>query len=383
MSSIFGKAGITSSPVGFRDNEQLNVAVAVQGVGKSTVMAVQVDSPVVMTKPAGVALPSLVVSDSDIDKIGESVSREIGMTTQKIIDKMVVGKFDDLGVILTGITQEIDKLDPASMQKGGAIGWLQRTFTDVKATLTLRLKSAQDVFDGLEGKISSHITVQQEWVKDLESLYNENFNHYQKIVNEMKDVERLIAYVDDQIKSWPEIDLTSPLAAMQVQQVRDAETKLNRLRLKMDNLLRLKAMTELNSPKIRQQQDTSRVTISTLKDIISQTIPIVKMEFALFIQTLDTQKSVQLTSDVRDLATKTLIKGSDSAKLSAIESAKALNTPVITNETLQTLRSRVLETVVEVKRIENDAQIKRENEAVQIVEGQKTLLTALKQSGRI
>lgn len=377
--SVFGKAGISSAPVGYREPEQ----VAPQNTYVPQVVPVRVDSPLVMMKPSGVAMPSLIVTDSDIDKIGEQVSREIGFTTQKIIDKMVVGKFDDLGVILTGITNEIDKLDPAQMQKGGAVGWLQRTFTDVKATLTLRLKSAQDVFDGLEGKISSHITVQQEWVKDLESLYNENFNHYQKIVNEMNDVHKLIDYVDDQIKNWPEIDLTSDLAAMQVQQVRDAETKLNRLRLKMDNLLRLKAMTELNSPKIRQQQDTSRVTISTLKDIISQTIPIVKMEFALFIQTLDTQKSVKLTSDVRDLATKTLIKGSDSAKLSAIESAKALNTPVITNETLQTLRSRVLETVVEVKRIENDAQIKREQEAIQIVEGQKTLLTALKQSGRI
>jgi uncharacterized protein YaaN involved in tellurite resistance len=379
--SVFGKAGISSAPVGYRE-DPTPVATAPAPVQRQ-VIPVQVDSPIVMQKPSGVAMPSLVVSDADIDKIGESVSREIGFTTQKIIDKMVVGKFDDLGVILTGITNEIDKLDPAQMQKGGVVGWLQNKFTDVKATLTLRLRSAQDVFDGLEGKISSHITVQQEWVKDLEALYNENFNHYQKIVAEMTDVERLIAYVDDQIKSWPEIDLNSPLAAMQVQQVRDAETKLNRLRLKLDNLLRLKAMTELNSPKIRQQQDTSRVTISTLKDIISQTIPIVKMEFALFIQTLDTQKSVKLTGDVRDLATKTLIKGGDSAKMAAIESAKALNTPVITSETLQTLRSRVYETVVEVKRIETDAQTKREQEAIQIVEGQKTLLTALKQSGRI
>jgi uncharacterized protein YaaN involved in tellurite resistance len=214
-------------------------------------------------------------------------------------------------------------------------------------------------------------------------LYNENFHHYQKIIKEMQDVERLIGYVDDQIKSWPEIDLSSPTAAMSIQQTRDAESKLNRLRMKHDNLIRLKAMTELNSPKIRQQQDTSRVTISTLKDIISQTIPIVKMEFALYIQTVDSQKSIKLTNEVRTLATKTLIKGADGAKMAAIESAKALNTPVITSDTLQILRNRVMETVVEVKRVESDAQIKREQEAIQIVEGQKSLLTALKASGTI
>lgn len=328
-------------------------------------------------------MPSLIVTDSDIDKIGEEVSREIGQTTQKIIDKMVVGKFDDLGAILTQITGEVDKLDPASLQKGGVVGWLQNKFTDVKQTLTMRLKSAQGVFDNLEGKISTHIVTQQEWVKDLESLYMENFAHYQKIVAEMAETERLIAYVDNQIKSWPEIDPASPTAAMAIQQTRDAETKLNRLRMKLDNLLRLKAMTELNSPKIRQQQDTSRVTISTLKDIISQTIPIVKMEFALYIQTVDSQKSIKLTNEVRTLATKTLIKGADSAKMSAIESAKALNAPVITSDTLQTLRNRVMETVVEVKRVETEAQTKRELEATQIVEGQKSLLQALKASGTI
>lgn len=328
-------------------------------------------------------MPSLIVTDSDIDKIGESVSREIGQTTQKIIDKMVVGKFDDLGAILVQITGEVDKLDPASLQKGGVVGWLQNKFTDVKATLTMRLKSAQGVFDNLEGKISTHIVAQQEWVQDLETLYHENFAHYQKIVSEMAEVDRLINYVDNQIKNWPEIDLNSPTAAMAIQQTRDAEAKLNRLRMKLDNLVRLKAMTELNSPKIRQQQDTSRVTISTLKDIISQTIPIVKMEFALFIQTVDSQKSIKLTNEVRTLATKTLIKGADGAKMAAIESAKALNTPVITSDTLQTLRNRVLETVVEVKRVETDAQHKREQEAIQIVEGQKSLLTALKAAGTI
>ncbi|QXV71672.1 putative von Willebrand factor type A domain protein [Pseudomonas phage psageK4] len=333
--------------------------------------------------PAALPMQNLIVTDSDIDKIGEDVSREIGQTTQKIIDKMVVGKFDDLGAILTQITGEVDKLDPASLQKGGVVGWLQNKFTDVKATLTMRLKSAQGVFDNLEGKIGTHITTQQEWVKDLESLYMENFQHYQKIVAEMGETERLIAYVDNQIKSWPEIDMNSPTAAMAIQQTRDAETKLNRLRMKLDNLVRLKAMTELNSPKIRQQQDTSRVTISTLKDIISQTIPIVKMEFALYIQTVDSQKSIKLTNEVRTLATKTLTQGADSAKMAAIASAKALNTPVITSDTLQILRNRVMETVIEVKRVETDAQAKREQEAVQIVEGQKSLLTALKAAGTI
>lgn len=324
-----------------------------------------------------------VISDADIDKIGESVSREIGQTTQKIIDKMAVGKFDELGAILTQISNEANKLDPASIQKGGIIGWLQNSFTDVKGKLMLRLNTAQQVFQGLEDKISNHIVVQSEWVVDLDNLYMENFAHYQKIVIEIAEVGKLKAYAEQQIASWPAIDMEHPEAAMQAQLLRDAQTKVNRLDMKADNLRRLKAMTEINSPKIRSQQDASRATISTLKDVITQTIPIIKMEFAMFLQTLDVQKSVSLTSEVRNLATKTLTQGAEGAKMAAIASAQAMNTPVITTQTLQTLRAKMLETVTEVNRVENAGRDQRSADAIELVQGQKSLLTALTQQGKI
>lgn len=367
MSSVFAKAGIKEAVAPIIGADRMGVPT--RGI-----------FPVAGAAPMK---QMTLISDADIDKIGESVSRDIGQTTQKIINKMAVGKFDELGAILTQIHNEANKLDPASIQKGGIVGWFQGRFTDVKGKLMLRLSSAQEVFKGLEDKISSHITVQQEWVVDLDTLYLENFQHYQKIVVEIRDVEGLIVYARSQLESWPTIDPADPQAAMQAQMLRDAQTKLNRLDMKVDNLRRLKAMTEMNSPKIRQQQEASRVTISTLKDVISQTIPIIKMEFAMFLQTLDVQKSVTLTSEVRNLATKTLTHGAEGAKMAAIASANAMNTPVITNETLGLLRAKMLETVVEVKRIETAGQEQRKVDAIAIVEGQKSLLTALTQSGRI
>lgn len=370
--SMFGDASLKGKTGGIAKGT-IEVMVAETGAGRSIFPATAVPQMRQLT----------VISDADIDKIGESVSREIGMTTQKIINKMAVGKFDELGAILTQISNEANKLDPSSIQKDGLVGWFQNRFTDVKGKLMLRLSSAQQVFEGLEEKISSHITVQSAWVVDLDELYLENFNHYKKIVTEIQEVERLKNYAQDQIAAWPEIDLNHPEAAMQAQLLRDAQTKVNRLDMKADNLRRLKAMTEINSPKIRSQQDASRATISTLKDVITQTIPIIKMEFAMFLQTLDVQKSVSLTSEVRNLATKTLTQGAEGAKMAAIASATAMNTPVITTQTLQTLRAKMLETVTEVNRVEDAGRNQRSADAVELVQGQKTLLTALTQQGRI
>lgn len=324
----------------------------------------------------------LIVGDDDIDRIGENVSRDLGQTTQKIINKMAVGKFDELGSILTTISLEADKLDPASLQKGGVVGWFQNRFTDIKAQLTMRLNTAQQVFSGLEEKIGTHIATQQNWIQDMEGLYNENYNHYSKIVAEMREVNNLIKTCEEQVASWPEVDLSDPNAPMQVQLVRDAESRIHRLRLKLDGLLRLKTMTEINSPRIRQQQEASRTAVSTLKGVILN-IPVIMMEFAMFKQSLDVQSSIRLTDSVRDLTEKSLTKGAEGAKMAAIGSAKALNTANISNQTLNTLRSRLLETVTEVRKVETDSIQRCQTDAQELVEGQKTLLTALKQSGKI
>lgn len=325
---------------------------------------------------------NLIISDDDIDRVGENVSRDLGQTTQKIIAKMSVGKFDELGAILATIQTEANNLDPASLQKGGVVGWFQNKFTDLKTQLTLRLSTAQTVFSGLEEKIATHITVQQTWISDMEGLYQENYNHYVKIVDEMAQVNNIIATCESQIAAWPQIDISDPNAPMQVQLVRDAESKVHRLRLKLDSLLRLKTMTEINSPRIKQQQESSRTAVSTLKGIVMN-IPVIMMEFALFKQSLDVQGSIRLTDSVRDLTEKSLTKGAEGAKLAAIGSAKALNTATISNETLNSLRSRLLETVVEVRRIETDAMTRCQNDQKSLVEGQKTLLTQLQQSGKI
>lgn len=333
-------------------------------------------------REAGLPTRNLIVSDEDIDRIGENVSRELGNTTQKIITKMSVGKFEELGAILTVIASEADKLDPASLQKGGVVGWFQNKFSDLKNTLTMRLSSAQQVFGDLENKISTNITTQQAWITDMEGLYGENYNHYNKIVNEMREVENLINTCESQVAAWPEIDLNGPNAAMEAQMVRDAESKIHRLKLKLDTLLRLKTMTEINSPRIRQQQESSRTAVSTLKGIMMN-IPVIMMEFALFKQTLDVNTSIQLVSNVRDLTEKSLLQGSAGAKLAAINSAKALGTATISTETLSTLRQRVLETVTEVRQIERDDVARCTTDAKELANGQKSLLTALKQTGSI
>lgn len=336
-----------------------------------------------LPQPSSSMVISPVVSSQDIDNLGSNISKQARATTEKIISKMSTSSFDELGAILAQIQSEADKLDPASLQKTGLAGWWQRTFGNVKQQLTLRLKNADAVFAGLEQKISDHMAVHNEWIKDLETLYNENYDRYKQVMEIITEGQSWKEALENQIRNWPKISPEDPEAPMKIQAKRDAEDLLNQLKRRLDGFLRIKVVTEANAPKIRSQQSTSKVTISTLRDIVEQTIPLIKDEFALFIQSLDTQKSIQLVDSAKVLANRTLTKSADAAKQSAVEAAKAYNNPVISTDTLNNIRNKMIETVTEVNKINSDATTQRAADAKMLADTQKQYLQQLQESGAV
>lgn len=332
--------------------------------------------PISQNQSQQILVPTLI-KESDVEGLGADLSRNVGATTEKIIQKMGVANFDELGKVLAGVQTEVYKLDPASVKKTGIAGWIQAKFGNIKKDLTVRLRKADAVFTDLSAKISTHITVHTEWVKDLDVLYKENHDRYLAIVKTIETGEKWRDQMQAQLDTWPEIDPNDRDLAMKIQDKRNAEAILNRLKIKLDSFLRLKTVAESNAPKIKSQQETSKTTIMTLRDVIDQTIPMVKYEFTLYLQSLDAQKSIQVVESTNAMANTTLTKSADSAKVAAVNAATALNTPQISMDTLNHIRNRMVETLTEVKSIEHNASVKRDQDKVQIVETQKQYLSAL------
>lgn len=334
-------------------------------------------SPLVKAVQSEFTPPTTSVNDESIEQLGSQLSRAVGQTTEKIVSKMSVASFEDLGSILVDVQSEANKLDPNSIQKRGVVGWFQRRFGDIKKELTVRLKNADAVFNQLESKLSKHITVHTEWVSDLENLYEENIKRFNEIEQVIATANLWEQVTKEQINNWEEIKPDDTKAAIKLQAKADAQARLKRIQIKKDNFIRWKAIVESNGPQIRSQQETSRVVIMTLKDVIDQTIPMIKMEFTKFIQSLDAKKSIQLVDSARQLSNTTLTRSADSAKQAAIGAATALSTPLVETATLNHIRNRMLETLSEVATIDEKARLTREQDRVAIEQSQQQYLAEL------
>ena len=77
--------------------------------------------------PASVVPQISAFRDEDVENLGSDVTWAAGATTEKIIRSIGVSKFEEIGATLVAVQSEADQLDPASIAKGGILGWVQKT----------------------------------------------------------------------------------------------------------------------------------------------------------------------------------------------------------------------------------------------------------------
>lgn len=305
---------------------------------------------------------STAISKSDIDQLGTDLQVSVGRTTDKIINTMTASKFGDIGSILVQVQNTAEKLDP-NKQFGGVTGWFKSKFIDIKSYLRQEFQTAGKVFDQLVVDLTKHIATHDEWVKNLDLIYDENHTNYKTLNDLIVKAETWKSALSQQIAGLPVIAADDPDAIMKAQDRADLEALVNRLDIKIDTFRRLKMLCENNAPKIRGQQKTSETNKTVLRDVIDFTIPTIRQEFALYLNSLDSQKTQQLIQNTRTFAQQTMLRSSDAASSAAINAARSLNAPMIDNPTLDTLRDRIMYTITEVKRIETDAASQRQVDA--------------------
>lgn len=342
------------------------------------------ESPLARVAPAETPNTFLMpIKEADIEKLGEDNSAAVTATTNKITEKFTVNNFGGMGEILTNIQIQADSLDLSEFTKQGLLGKMRRAVTDVRKLLYKRMTSAKEAFDELETKMSNQVAVLTEWNKDLATLYQENYQNHQRLTKQIKQGLEMEAQMKAAMANFPEITVDDPDAFTKSQQLSEAQTLLNMLQQKIDTWRRLQVICESHGPNIQSKQMAGRNAISVLKRLMTEMIPMVKMEFAMHLQNLEIQKTITLVDAATELGNATLTQSADSSRDAALAAARANNTAMISTSTLNHIRARMLETVSGVNQIREESQIQREKDAIEMEQSQKQYLEELQKKGAV
>lgn len=326
----------------------------------------------------------LPVSDKDIDTLGSDLPTRISTTVNNITNKVTTAKFAELGDLLAELTSNTDMLDPNNYGKAkGVMGWFKNAVTDVRKLMIKNLQTAQASFDALEGKMTEQIQIHTQWKRDLAAMYAENEQNYYAIVQDIQTADQWVAAIKTVLDNQPPIDPNSETAMMQANMVRKAQTTLNRASRKADTFRRTRVLTENIAPKIMAQTSASDDIINTYTDLITQVIPLVKMEFALYLQALEVKKDAAFQENVKGISEKAIVQSAGTAAEAMVSSATTANTALISNEALNQTRNLILGAVTQVRQIEVNAQAQRQQDAKMMIDSQQTYLQDLQKQGAV
>lgn len=326
------------------------------------------------------------ISEHDIDSIGSDIDTRVNSVTERIIKSRSLSRFNELGDIMARMQIQHKALDTNSISEDlspkGIFKWFKKRVIDVRIELKKRLEDASVAFDSITEDIMNYISSQNIWIQDLEDLYKENMSNYEYVCGLIDKMKAMEEYQTQFIQNIPPIDPNDDHAMVKGQFLADAKNTLHLIQIRLDNFSRLKILIESNGPDIRSQQNTSRKTVQNLKEV-ARTIPLMKLEFAKFSHSLDTQDALKFAAGAKTLVNSTIISGSEQAKDAAIKSASQLNAPVIDTSTLDTLRNNMLERISVVSQIQQSAIQQREADKIYLQNSQSEYLKTLTSKGAV
>lgn len=301
----------------------------------------------------------LSVTVDELDQLGSETARNIGVTTDRITAKFSTSSFGELGDILYNVQTQANSLDVSDFTTKGVLGAIRRKTTNLKAMLQKRMQTAESAFDSLTTKMVESNAMLVEWEKDLDTLYNENYQNYLNLRGYLNRSQAIEASIAQTISNFPLIAVEDPDAFIKSQMVEEAKSVLNDAQIKSDTFRRQLVICENHGPVIKNKIRASSQQRRTLARMVNEMIPLIKLEFAMFKQNLEMQKSIQLVDSTRSLADSALRVSADSSRDAALAAAKAANTPIVSTSTLDHIRQRMLETVTGVQQIQDEAEKQR------------------------
>ena len=322
-------------------------------------------------------------NNTHILQYGSEAQGNISRFSDQILESVRAKDSGHVGELLSSLTSKVEEFNESAPKK----------FVRSIPLVGRLVGKADDVanrYDKLSvqvSKISTELDASRnQMMKDIVLLDN----MYHKNVEYFKTLEIYIEAGKQKIKEANEVTLpklrdeasksSNPLA-MQV--VTDFEDSVVRFEKKVHDLELSRTIALQTAPQIRLIQNNDKMLVERVNSTILNTIPLWKNQMVIALGLVNQQKAIQMQKQVSDATNNLLRKNAEMLKQNTLDTARENERGIVDVETIEEVNAKLIETVQEVLKIQQEGRSQRQNaekELVRIEENLKqTLLSATSQ----
>ena len=322
-------------------------------------------------------------NNTNILQYGSEVQGNISRFSDQILENVRAKDSGHVGELLSSLTSKVEEFNESSPKKfvrniplvGRLVGKADN-ITNRYDKLSVQVSKISTELDASRNQMMKDIIL-------LDGMYQKNVEYF-------KMLEIYIEAGKQKVKEANEITLpklrdeavksSNPLAA---QVVTDFEESVARFEKKVHDLELSRTIALQTAPQIRLIQNNDKMLVERVNSTILNTIPLWKNQMVIALGLVNQQKAIQMQRQVSEATNNLLRKNAEMLKQNTLDTARENERGIVDVETIEEVNAKLIETVQEVLKIQQEGRSQRQNaekELVRIEENLKqTLLSATNQ----
>ena len=321
------------------------------------------------------------ITDANIVlQYGASAQKKIAAFSDNALAGVKTKDLGEVGDMIANLVTELKGFDTEEKGKG-LFGFLKKKSASL-TTLKARYDETEANVDRIASALVDHQNVLTKDVVMLDKMYDSNLTYFKELTMYIMAGKQKIEEEKNTTLQELRAKAEASGLAEDAQAANDFDQKIDRFEKKIMDLELTRAISIQMAPQIRMIQNSDILMVDRIQSTIMNTIPLWKNQMVLALGMQHSQEAMEAQRAVNDLTNDLLKKNAETLQQGTIEVAKESERAIIDIETVQETNQKLIDTMEEVIRIQQEGRIARasaESELARIEAELKQKLLTIRQ----
>lgn len=296
---------------------------------------------------------------------GAGSQKKIADFSENALSSVRTKDMGEIGQLLTEVVGELRCFEEGEDERG---------FLGIFKKSSNKLSNMKAKYDKAEVNINKVCKVMEEHqitlLKDvamLDKMYELNLNYF-------KELSMYILAGKKKLEQARNVELAELVARAEqsglpedAQKAKDFSSKCERFEKKLYDLELTRTISLQMAPQIRLIQSNDTTMAEKIQSTLVNTIPLWKSQMVIAIGLDHSADAAKAQREVSNMTNELLKKNADALKIATVETAKEAERGIVDIETLTATNQTLISTLDEVRKIQDEGRIKRQNAETELL----------------
>lgn len=302
---------------------------------------------------------------------GAAAQKNISEFSAQALDKVRTKDLGEVGNMLSSLVLELQDLNTEEPQKKGLFGVFKKTQKNI-AELKARYDKAEVNVDKISAALDNHWRILAKDIATMDKMYEMNLAYFKEL--SMYIIAGKLRVKELRETELPRLQNVAKESGLpeDAQAANDFANMLGRFEKKLHDLELTRMISVQMSPQIRLIQNNDSLMAEKIQTSIVNTIPLWKSQMVLALSMQHSQQAMEAQREVSNVTNELLRKNAEALKMNTLEVARESERGIVDIETLTHTNQMLIETLDEVRQIQEDGRAKRSQAEVELgrIEGE-------------